>query len=335
MMQERLRQLLEAVGEAEHVLILPHNDPDPDAIAGAVALRYLLVEKLGVECLIAYEGIIGRAENRALVRYLGNPLQRLQRNDLNPAVPVALLDTQPGTGNNPLAPGAAVTIVIDHHPLLEETATAPFADVRPDVGATSTLLTEYLQAAKIEPTKAIATALFYGIKTDTMGLARNATSADTAAYFYLLPLIDVEALVKIERAQVPPEYFKSLAVTMQTARLYDGVVIAYLGPTTYPDLAAEMADLLLRLQGTKWVICMGLHNDTLFLSVRTRSARGGCRQLARAMVQSEGMAGGHGLLAGGQVPVDGRDPDEMAARFTQRALQYLKIPPEIEGKPII
>ena len=105
-------------------------------------------------------------------------------------------------------------------------------------------MTEYLRAAGVEPAPKLATALFYGIKTNTMGLGRAASPADVAAYFYLQPRIDVEALVEIERAQVPADYFKSFAATLQAARAYDGVVISYLGSMAYPDLAAEMADIL-------------------------------------------------------------------------------------------
>jgi nanoRNase/pAp phosphatase (c-di-AMP/oligoRNAs hydrolase) len=187
MMQERLERLFEAVRGATSVLILPHNDPDPDAIASALALRHLLAEKLGVEGHVVYRGIIGRAENRALVRYLGHPLRRLTGTDLRQSAPIALVDTQPGAGNNALPPRSTAAIVFDHHPWREGTAAATFADVRPNLGATSTILTEYLQAAEIEPAPPLATALFYGVKTDTMGLSRAASPADVAAYFYLQP----------------------------------------------------------------------------------------------------------------------------------------------------
>lgn len=100
--QERLDLLFRAVGGAGSVLILPHNDPDPDAIASAVALCYLLAERLGMEGYIVYKGVIGRAENKALVRYLGYPLQRLTGPDLHQSAPVALVDTQPSAGNNAL-----------------------------------------------------------------------------------------------------------------------------------------------------------------------------------------------------------------------------------------
>lgn len=332
--QERLKQLLAAVERSPRILILPHNDPDPDAIAGAVGLRYLLQTTLEVECTIAYKGIIGRAENRALARYLGHPLQRLRRADFQADVAVALVDTQPGFGNNALPADAAVAIVMDHHPWREESATATFADVRTDVGSVSTMLTEYLLAAGLPPPATVATALFYGIKTDTMGLARGATAADTAAYFYLLTRIDVEALVKIERAQVPADYFRSLARTVEAARTYNGIIFSHAGTMSYPDLAAEMADLLLRLQGTQWVICTGLHKDVLLVSVRTRNS-GGARQLARAMITDKGTAGGHGMMAGGQLPVHDQDPEQLVEQLRQRALQHLKVPLDTEGKPLV
>jgi len=334
-MQERLDRLFEAVGGATNVLILPHNDPDPDAIASALALRHLLAERLGVEGHIAYKGIIGRAENKALVRYLDHPLRRLRGSDLSQSVPIALIDTQPGAGNNALSPKYTAAIVLDHHTWREATAAAGFADVRPDLGATSTILTEYLQAANIEPTPPLATALFYGIKTDTMGLGRGATPDDAAAYFYLQPRIDVEALVEIERAQVPAEYFQKLDTTLHAARVYDGVVVSYIGLMRHPDLAAEMADILLRLEGTRWVICMGVYKDHLILAVRTRSRRVKAGQLAQAIVGGRGTAGGHGTMAGGQIALKGEEPGRMARQIGQRALEYLQVGPDMTGRLLI
>jgi nanoRNase/pAp phosphatase (c-di-AMP/oligoRNAs hydrolase) len=234
-----------------------------------------------------------------------------------------------------LPPKSTVAIVLDHHPWREATAAARFADVQPDVGATSTILTEYLQAAGIEPAPSLATALFYGIKTDTMGLGRGASRNDVAAYFYLQPRIDVEALVEIEQAQVPAEYFQKLDANLHAAHVYDGVVISYMGPMRRPDLAAEMADLLLRLQGIRWVICMGMYKDHLLLAVRTRSRRGGAEQLVQEVVGDRGTAGGHGTMAGGQVHPQGEDPERVALQLSQRALQYLQVLPEIEGQPLI
>jgi nanoRNase/pAp phosphatase (c-di-AMP/oligoRNAs hydrolase) len=287
-----------------------------------------------VDGYIAYKGIIGRAENKALVRYLDYPMRRLADADLSLSRPIALVDTQPGAGNNALPAKSSAAIVLDHHPLREATATAGFADVRPDVGSTSTILTEYLRAVEVEPPLPLATALFYGIKTDTLGLVRGTSPADVAAYFYLQPLVDLEALVEIERAQVPIEYFQRLDAALHSARVYGDVVISFVGAMRRPDLAAEMADLLLRLKGIQWAICIGEYKGELVLSIRTRSQRPSAVRVVRAIIDERGAAGGHGSMAGGNVPLHGADPEEYAFLLGQRALEYLGVPTDRGGQPL-
>jgi nanoRNase/pAp phosphatase (c-di-AMP/oligoRNAs hydrolase) len=335
MNSERLEALLEATSHAERVLILPHNDPDPDAIGSAVALRHLLANRLNVPVKIAYRGIIGRAENKALVRYLEQPLEQLSKADLAPPVAMALVDTQPGAGNSPLRQPADVALVIDHHPWHPETSSARFAEVRSDVGATSTILTEYLRAAVIEMPTPIATALFYGIKTDTMGLGRSGSKADAEAYSFLVSRVDSQALYEIERAQVPGAYFRSLADSLQDTRIYRDVLITYIGPMKYPDLAAEVADWLLRLKGIHWVICLGAHQEYLNVAVRSRHRNGGAGRLALAIIGALGTAGGHGSMAGGQVRLDGRDPEMLARQISQSVLTYFNISPEETSRSLL
>lgn len=323
MNQQRLEKLLETCAGASEVLILPHNDPDPDAIGSALALAYLLQQKAGIAGRVAYAGMIGRAENKALVRYLDQPMQRLASSDLETTRPIALVDTQPGTGNNALPSETRAAIVIDHHPWQDLSKTASFADVRTEIGATCTILTGYLQATGLELPQWLATALFYGIKTDTLGLARGASPADVAAYFTLQAQVDVEALAEIEQAQLPIEYFQQLDAALHAARLCGDLVISYVPQAHRPDLAAEMADLFLRLEGTQWVVCMEAYNDEMILSVRTRDRRGGAGLAVRAIVGEQGTAGGHGMMAAGHVPLYGRDPDKLAQELVQRTLRYL------------
>ena len=247
---------------------------------------------------------------------------------------IALVDTQPGAGNNVLPQKRRPALVIDHHPWRDETRNAVFFDVRPEVGAASTLMTEYIRAADLKPPSRLATALFYGIKTDTMGLCRGTTSADTDAFCFLQHHADIEALLKIERAQVPIEYFQSFAVTLQTAQVYGNAILAHLGPMSYPDQAAEMADLLLRVRKIRWVICTGTHRDHLILSIRTYNKRG-AGQLAQYLVNDHGAAGGHGAMAGGWMQLNGEDPEMIVRRLSRRALDYLNIPPETAGQPLL
>jgi nanoRNase/pAp phosphatase (c-di-AMP/oligoRNAs hydrolase) len=333
MFPEHLERLIKAVDGVDETLILPHNNPDPDAIASAVALRHLLAEVANIKSRIVFRGLVGRAENKKLLDYLGQPLQRLTPSDLSLELPIALVDTQPGAGNNPVSNQANMAIVIDHHPWQEATNSVTFADVRPYVGSTASILVEYLRAAGLTPAPPLASALFYGIKTDTMGLGRGTSSIDTTAICYLLPLLDLEALLDVERAQVPPGYFKSFAASLQTARIYNGVVISFVGVMDYPDLAAEMADFLLRMQGSQWIICQGVYEDRLILSVRTQKQRG-AGQLVQKVIGNNGLAGGHGSMAGGQVPLNGKDPEMLANYFSREILVHLNVSQE-EGKPLI
>jgi len=338
MSKEQLELLLDAASSVDSVLILPHNDPDPDAIASAVVLRYLLEQTTDIKVRLAYRGIIGRAENRALVRYLDHPLQQLADEELASKMILALVDTQPGTGNNPWLPEMRVAIVLDHHPWRRASRSAAavgFADIRPDVGATATILLDYLRLARLNLPSKLATALFYGIKADTRGLSRNVSSADANAYFYLQPRIEVEALAEIERAQVPAAYFKSFATTLETTQVYGDLAISYVGVMEYPDLAAEIADLLLRLEHIAWVICIGVYQATIMLAVRTPNPWSDAGTLAQAVVGQEGTAGGHNTMAGGQIPLKGSDPDDVARELSQRARQYLGFHQELMGRTLI
>lgn len=327
-------QLSEAVHDIDRIFILLHDDPDPDAVASGVALRHLLQEVWGVEGKVAYRGVIGRAENKALVDYLDTHLLHLEDGPVETEWPVALVDVQPGAGNSPLPAGYPALIVVDHHSDLGA-ENVVFRDVRPWIGASSTIVTQYARAADIKPPVKIATGLFYGIKTDTKALSRDTSAADISAYFFLLPLVDVDAVVEIESAQVPAAYFRKLAKAMQSASVYDGVVISYLGETEYPDLTAEIADLLLRLEGIRWVFCMGVYDDELYLSVRARDDEADAEEMAQAVVEKLGSAGGRNTLAGGQVPLDGQDPEQLAQELRRRALDYLKIPLNHSGEPLL
>ena len=139
----------------------------------------------------------------------------------------------------------------------------------------------------------------------------------------------------IERAQVPDTYFKSLNLALQATQVYDELVVSYLGPVKYPDLGAEIADLLLRLKEVKWVICMGVFEGDLILSVRSRSRQIGAGNLVQHIVGNLGTAGGHGTMAGGQIHVGHRDPRQIADQLIKSALNYLKGESSLVGKPLI
>jgi nanoRNase/pAp phosphatase (c-di-AMP/oligoRNAs hydrolase) len=319
--RRQVDRLLRLLGEHKEAIILTHNDPDPDSIASSWALAWLLEGVAQVHCEILYGGIIGRAENRAMVDILRIPLKSTEPSALEVDKPVIMVDTQPGTGNNLLPPDAVPLAVIDHHPANPNTEQVSYRDLQTRLGATATIVTRYLWALDMEPPTALATALFYGIKTDTLGLSRAATRADALAYLYLHERADLSAIGAIERAHLPREYFAVMARALRNARVYGDVVISTLGEIQHTDMASEVADLLARLKDIRCVLCVGMYNSTLILSLRTTDPQLHAGQIIQKLVTGGGQAGGHNLLAGGRIPYTG------SGRVAQRriASQFIEI----------
>ena len=158
---EHLGKLLENA-RRRSLLLLTHNNPDPDTIAGACGLSFLLKRKFGTRCFIGYGGVITRAENRSMIQRLRIKMTQLKKINRSKYYAIALVDGQPGTGNNLLEAGHETPlIVIDHHPLRKRSLKSPFHDIRPNYGATSTIITEYILAAGLTPTRSVANALLW------------------------------------------------------------------------------------------------------------------------------------------------------------------------------
>ena len=303
--RQRLRRLLNTLRGQQRVLVLSHDYPDPDAIASALALKGLLERRVpGCRVDIGFGGVVGRAENRAMVRALKAELTSLTELDLSAYQAFALVDTQPRTGNNSLPSGLRPTIVIDHHPMRRETSHVRFHDVRTRFGATATMLYEYLRAARFRIDADLATAMFYGIRAETQALTREASVADREAYLGLLPLVDFRRISEIEHAGVSREYFGGMGAALAGTTLYGDVAVVSLGEISNPDFCAEFCDMILRLESTRWALCVGRRNGILYLSFRTRERKGHAGRIIARIVGREGRAGGHGMMAGGIAFVD-------------------------------
>lgn len=322
---EAVEALSRTLDGASTCLIVTHDDPDPDSIASAVALAFLLEKQLGLRTTTAYGGIIGRAENKTMVRLLSLDLSPLREVETGQYDAIALVDAQPGAGNVSLPSEITPTVVIDHHSDVRSVLEGvPFVDLRGGCGATSTILTNYLVAAHLDPGSRVATALFYGIKADTMGLARGAGQPDVQAYLYLLPLADTKVLAQIEQAQVPLAYFQAFERALERTFIYDDVVICNLGTMDWPDLAAEMADFLLRWEGARWIVCMGLFNDEVVVSVRTNDIEASAGRVVQNVLEGLGTGGGHSLMAGGRVPLHEESPRDLMRELRRRFLRRLE-----------
>ena len=294
-------KILEYVRGKGKVLIVAHDNPDPDSLAGAFALRQLFEVKENITATITFGGIIGRGENRSMVKELEIKTVPFDDLDLDQFGVVCMVDTQPGTGNNSFPVDRNVHIVVDHHPLRDRTKESKFYEVREHYGASATILYEYLLAQEIYVGTKLATILYYAIKSETQDLGREWTQYDRAAYLNLLQLSNNRILYDITHSRVPREYFAYYNRAIENARLYDSVMVFNLYDIDNPDVVAEMADFLLRMEGVEIVLGMGRFLEKEILSLRTSSHDLSAAQLMRATIGDLGSAGGHGMIAGAQI----------------------------------
>jgi nanoRNase/pAp phosphatase (c-di-AMP/oligoRNAs hydrolase) len=311
---------------AGRVLIMMQDDPDPDAIASALALRALLA-RTKTTAPIATFGSVGRAENRAMIRILEIDVEEIKARALDEYDMVAMVDAQPSFFEETFGD---IDLVIDHHP--EDTPVqATIKDVRPAYGATSTILTEYLRSADVKLSPRLATALLYGIKADTLHLERGATRADMEAFAFLHGYANHSALRRIERPAMPGEALDILAAGIRRRVVRHGVLFTHLGPVPYPELVAQFADLFLQVEEVEWSVVSGTVNGELHISVRNVGYVRAAGDVVRQAFGTLGSAGGHRSMAKAVIrlrdwrrQVGDTGDDALPAAITARFLRALQ-----------
>lgn len=311
------------------LLILTHDYPDPDALASAYALQHALSHGLGIRARIAYGGVIGRMENKEMVRILRLPVHPLRATDLEKHKNVALVDTQPLFGNNSFSKQRKATIVIDQHPSAKEPL-AEMAIVDTECGATSVLLAQLLFAMGVEIPARLATALVYGIISDTLNLYKVKKPEIIKVYLNLLPLCDIGALGHIQNPSRSKEFFATLANGIQKSKARRRLIVSHLGPVESPDLVSQIADFLLTCEGMHWAFCTGRYRDGLHVSLRSASQKSPAGKILRDIFRKQGQAGGHGRIAGGKLRVgkqkDAEVWEQNEHELVERLVKRLRIP---------
>jgi nanoRNase/pAp phosphatase (c-di-AMP/oligoRNAs hydrolase) len=293
-----LRQLLDG---REKVGILLQPDPDPDGIASGYALRSLLGRKRTTAPLISF-GEVQRPENRALVEALGIEVRVITPDELEEMDGLVLVDVQPNVfGENLPERVKNVDVVIDHHP--ERTGyDATIKDIRTSYGATATIFTEYLQAVNAELGPRLATALLYGIKSDTQYLGRETGRRDMLSFAYLHAAHSPALLRRIERPQLPLDGLRSLGRALSKAEVRDGIHMLVLGRVR-EDVIPQVADMALQAEDAEWAVAVGIVGPNLVFSVRNVGYVRAAGEVVRAVVEGLGVGGGHRSMAKGIIPL--------------------------------
>ena len=293
-----LRQLFEP---RERIGILLQPDPDPDGLAGGYALRVLLGRKRPTAPLISF-GEVKRPENRAMVEALGIEVRTVTPEELDEFDGLALIDVQPSVfGDNPPARVRSVDAVIDHHPERSGYDTV-LRDIRTPYGATSTILTEYLRAAGMEVNARLATALLYGIKSDTQLLGRETSRYDMAAFAFLHANHSPALLRRIERPALPADGLRALGRALSRTTVEEGIHLLVLGRVG-EDVIPQVADLGLQAEGAEWSIAAGNVGSDLVFSVRNVGYVRAAGDVVRRVVEGLGVGGGHRSMAKGIIPL--------------------------------
>ncbi|GAB7009972.1 DHHA1 domain-containing protein [Halorubrum trueperi] len=283
------------------LLVVAHDNPDPDAIASALGLARV-AESVGVPADPCYGGEIAHQENRAMVNLLDLRLHTFDEIDLDDYDGVALVDHSRAGINDSLPEGYPVDIVVDHHPPRGPVA-GSFVDIRPEIGATSTLIEEYLSRIGIEPERELATALLYGIRIDTKDFTRSTSIPDFEAAASLSPLADESTLRRVESPSVSPETLRVIARAIESRDVRGSTVASCVGEITDRDTLAQAAERLLDLDGIAVTFVFGYMDGVIYGSARSRGADLDVGELLRDALDPVGSAGGHATMAGAQVPL--------------------------------
>lgn len=328
----RVKQLEEITRPMNQLLILTHGNPDPDSIASAFALKYILNPLANCRVRVAYPGIIGRTENQTMVKELNLLMVKMKEIKWRCYDGIALVDHQPRRRMYPWPDNRWPDIVIDHHPRRRFEKPVSFIDVRTEFGSNSGLLASYLLALDIEIPRWLATALAYGIRSDTQEFSRGHTELDKQIYMSIFQNIDHDKLHRIFHPDREFQHINDHWLGIKNARLWNDVAVSHVDTLVVPDLTAQIADDLMGARGVNFSLVTGFHENILYVSLRIRSNRRDAGLLIRKLVRRKGSAGGHGFMAGAQI--DQIDSIEKAAEIAygmQHKLVELIHPGSIES----
>jgi nanoRNase/pAp phosphatase (c-di-AMP/oligoRNAs hydrolase) len=274
-------------------------DPDPDSIGSALALKRLLWHKVQYTT-IGVVRPIKRLNNKTLVRLIKLPLVPLTDDHLNEFDRFLLVDGQPG--HNEFFKRISYTAVFDHHPVTAP-VDAPFVDIRPDYGATATIFTEYLRAARIKPSQSLATALIYGIKTDTRSMERHTLLEDVKAFHYLFSLANHNILRKIEISDLALRDLQFFQKAIAAKHVVKDRIFAHLDKVPSADVLVIIAEFFLKVHDISWSIVSGIQDDQLVVIVRNDGYRKDAGKTVIRAFGALGSAGGHRAMARAEIPL--------------------------------
>jgi nanoRNase/pAp phosphatase (c-di-AMP/oligoRNAs hydrolase) len=311
--RQKIKELRALVDESDRIAIVLQDDPDPDAMSSAIALRSLLGRNKQTTPIFAFTPVT-RPENLTMAHLLEIEVTPANTEELQAYDKIAMVDVEPAYFGSKLPRS---DIVIDHHPGYP-LGVSPFEDIRVGYGATATIMTEYLVTADERISERLATALLYGIRSDTLGLSRRVTENDIQAFVHLYPLANYTLLRQIDRPELPIQFARTLSHAMRRLQIRDGLIAIYLGAVERDDLIVQVADFCLQFEDVQWVAVAGKLGSNLVIAVRNHGVgRANAGDLVKRLFSDIGNAGGHRNMAKAIIPIRKWSVREGAVRKTE------------------
>jgi nanoRNase/pAp phosphatase (c-di-AMP/oligoRNAs hydrolase) len=248
---------------------------------------------------IAHVNVIKRPDNLAMIRHLAVDLVHVKDIDVNQFNRIVMVDSQPD--HHEVFAKLRPDVIIDHHPVT--CGKDPYCDIRPEYGATATILTEYLRAAKINPSVKLATGLFHAIKTDTGNFERDTVIEDIRAFQFLYRHANIHLAQRIEQGEIRYDFLKFFDHALQRKKMSKGRLFVHLGHVTNPDVCVLIADFFMRVDVISWSIVSGSYNGTLVIIFRNKGLQKDAGNLAKKAFGHLGTAGGHRSMARAEVAI--------------------------------
>ena len=295
---EKCNRLLDLISPEDTLGIV--MNADPDAIASALALKRLFWRKVR-RVMLYHINTIERADNLAFIRLLKVKMQRIRSMKGRKIKKWAIVDSQPH--HHERFKDHHFDIIIDHH-RVGQLSKAPFLDIREDYGANSTIMTEYLRASKITPSAKLATALFYGIKTDTDNFVRKSLPNDINAFRYLYGFANMNIIKKIETSEIFKRTLSDFRFAMERLVLIKDIAFVDMEEVVNPDVLVIIADFFMKLAEANWSIVTGIYEEKLIVILRNAGFRGDAGKTAQKLFGPwGGLAGGHKSAARAEIPL--------------------------------
>lgn len=328
----RADELVSAIDATDSLVIVCHDNPDPDCLASALALESIALEQDVDDVTITYGGEISHQQNRAFVNMLDISLRTLSRIDIDDYDTISFVDhTRPGV-NTEVPASVTPDIVVDHHP--GESSQAGFEDVRTDYGATATIFVEYMCDLGIDLTERLASALLFALHRERLDFVREPTRREYEAALAVYSDANLEMLEQLYGSAFTPGTLDAIGRAIASRKRRGSAMIASVGKTTETDALPQAADYLLNLEGVDTVLAYGIIGDAIRLSGRSIDPRVNMGQTLTSAFDELGAVGGHHDMAGGRIELglfadDEGDAAELlefvGSRLTRRFFDALNL----------